>query len=157
MSYPRLFSAYVEALQSVLEATHATTLLVVADGSVSSAAAAMVCALMGVQVEAVRVDHGDSLGTHFPCFTSTKVQILTQKPLLASRLFAFMYEEDTFTSSSSYASSSSRTQTRRLEAIEQERDALRAKTESLQKEYDKLWNAVKNMVQIGQAAITRAV
>ena len=88
---------------------------------------------------------------------TSKVQILTQKPLLASRLFAFMYEEDTFTSSSSYASSSSRTQTRRLEVIEQERDALRAKTESLQKEYDKLWNAVKNTVQIGQAAITRAV
>jgi hypothetical protein len=78
MSYPRLFSAYVEALQSVLEATHATTLLVVADGSVSSAAAATVCALMGVQVEAVRVDHGDSVGTHFTCFAGTNVQILTQ-------------------------------------------------------------------------------
>jgi hypothetical protein len=72
--------------------------------------------------------------------------------------------EDTSCSSSSssssfstYGSTSSPTQTSRLEAIEQERDALRAKTESLQKEYDKLWNTVKNMVQIGQAAITRAV
>jgi len=26
--------------------------------------------------------HVDSLGTHFTCFTGTKVQILTQKPLL---------------------------------------------------------------------------
>ncbi len=78
MSYPRLFSAYIEALQSVLEATHATTLLVVADGSVSSApAAATVCALMCVQVEAVRVEHEDSLGTHFTCFGSTNVQMLT--------------------------------------------------------------------------------
>ena len=40
---------------------------------------------------------------------TSKVQILTQKPLLASRL----------------------TQTTRLEAIEQERDALRVKAESL--------------------------
>ncbi len=109
------------------------------------------------------VEHGDSVGTHFTCITSTKVQILTQKPLLASRLFAFMSEDTSCSSSSSsssfstYGSTSSPTQTSRLEAIEQERDALRAKTESLQKEYDKLWNTVKNMVQIGQAAITRAV
>jgi hypothetical protein len=33
---------------------------------------------MGVQVEAVRVDHGDSVGTHFTCFPGTNVQILTQ-------------------------------------------------------------------------------
>ena len=70
MSYPRLFSAYVEALQSVLEATHATTLLIVADGSVTSAAAATVCGLMGVQIEPVNVAHGDSLASRLfvTCF-----------------------------------------------------------------------------------------
>jgi hypothetical protein len=70
MSYPRLFSVYVEALQSVLEATHATTLLIVADGSVTSAAAATVCGLMGVQIEPVNVAHGDSLASRLfaTCF-----------------------------------------------------------------------------------------
>jgi hypothetical protein len=70
MSYSRLFSVYVETLRSLFEATHATTLLIVADGSVTSAAVATLCGLMGVQIEPVNVVRGDSLGSRFcaTCF-----------------------------------------------------------------------------------------
>ena len=62
MSCSRLFSVYVETLRSLFEATHATTLLIVADGIVTSAAATF-CGLMGVQIEPVNVSRGDILAS----------------------------------------------------------------------------------------------
>ncbi len=50
-----------------------TTLLIVADGNVTSAAAATLCGLMGVQIEPVNVARGDDLALRL-CVTCFHAQ-----------------------------------------------------------------------------------